>query len=60
MNVFLLLLNVNDFDQIACRKNGWPLDKSTLCSHVTTFINSDEIEKKPHTVSDGNIYITHR
>ncbi|XP_055909296.1 LOW QUALITY PROTEIN: dynein axonemal heavy chain 10 [Eupeodes corollae] len=33
--------------QIACRKNGWPLDKSTLYTYVTDFIDPDDVEERP-------------
>lgn len=42
---------MNISGQVACRKNGWPLDRSTTASHVTEFNKLDDIEKKPHTVS---------
>ena len=32
---------------MACRKNGWPLDKSTLFTEVTEFQNADSVEEKP-------------
>lgn len=33
--------------QAACRKNGWPLDLSTLYTEVTQFRNDEEITEKP-------------
>lgn len=35
--------------QIACRKNNWPLDKSTLFTYVTRFMDLDDIEERPPT-----------
>ena len=32
--------------QQTCRKKGWPLDKSTLFTHVTKFKSKDEVEEK--------------
>ncbi|XP_068610937.1 dynein axonemal heavy chain 10 [Brachionichthys hirsutus] len=32
--------------QAACRKNGWPLDLSTLYTEVTPFCSEDEIKEK--------------
>uniref|UniRef100_A0A3Q0RWL2 Uncharacterized protein n=1 Tax=Amphilophus citrinellus TaxID=61819 RepID=A0A3Q0RWL2_AMPCI len=33
--------------QAACRKNGWPLDLSTLYSEVTQYRSVDEVPKRP-------------
>lgn len=33
--------------QVACRKNNWPLDKSTLFTTVTGFTDPDDIEERP-------------
>lgn len=33
--------------QAACRKNGWPLDLSTLYTEVTQFRSEDEIMDRP-------------
>ena len=33
--------------QMSCRKNGWPLDKSTLYTAVTKYKNHDEVEDRP-------------
>ncbi|KAL0279460.1 UNVERIFIED_CONTAM: hypothetical protein PYX00_001008 [Menopon gallinae] len=33
--------------QIACRKNGWPLDRSTLYTAVTKYKSPDEVEDRP-------------
>lgn len=33
--------------QIACRKNGWPLDRSTLYTAVTKYKTQDEVEDRP-------------
>ena len=35
--------------QAACRKNGWPLDRSTLYTTVTEFVSSDDVLEKPST-----------
>jgi dynein heavy chain len=32
--------------QSACRRKGWPLDKSTLYSQVTRFVKAEEVEEK--------------
>jgi len=37
--------------QIACRKNNWPLDRSTLFTLVTDFADPDDVEERPVTVS---------
>jgi hypothetical protein len=34
--------------QATCRKNGWPLDKSTLYTSVTKWSNPDEVTEKAH------------
>lgn len=36
--------------QIACRKNGWSLDRSTLYTAVTQHTNEDEIQNISDTV----------
>lgn len=33
--------------QMACRKNGWPLDRSTLYTAVTKYKNHEEVEDRP-------------
>ena len=33
--------------QTACRKRGWPLDKSTLYTKVTKFRKAEEVESRP-------------
>ncbi len=33
--------------QTTCRKNGWPLDRSTLYTQVTPFTDPDEITERP-------------
>lgn len=33
--------------QAACRKNGWPLDLSTLYSEVTHHQSEDEVAERP-------------
>ncbi|XP_037820573.1 dynein heavy chain 10, axonemal isoform X1 [Lucilia sericata] len=35
--------------QVACRKNGWPLDKSQMYTCVTKFVDPDDIEERPTT-----------
>lgn len=35
--------------QIACRRNNWPLDRSTLFTYVTKFMDPDDIEERPAT-----------
>lgn len=37
--------------QIACRKNNWPLDRSTLFTIVTDFKDPDDVEERPESVS---------
>lgn len=36
--------------QIACRKNNWPLDRSTLFTSVTNYAMTDEVEERPESV----------
>ncbi|KAM4707116.1 dynein axonemal heavy chain 10 [Discoglossus pictus] len=33
--------------QATCRKNGWPLDRSTLYTQVTKFHSADEVAERP-------------
>ena len=40
--------------QIACRKNGWPLERSTSYTRVTTYMDVDDVDKRPDQV---RIYI---
>ncbi|XP_058811885.1 dynein axonemal heavy chain 10 isoform X1 [Topomyia yanbarensis] len=40
--------------QVACRKNNWPLDRSTLFTAVTNFLREDEIEERP----EAGCYVT--
>ncbi|KAH8257767.1 hypothetical protein KR038_000855 [Drosophila bunnanda] len=35
--------------QIACRRNAWPLDRSTLFTYVTKFADPDDVEERPVT-----------
>ncbi|KAH8417458.1 hypothetical protein KR222_000260 [Zaprionus bogoriensis] len=35
--------------QIACRKNAWPLDRSTLFTYVTSYSEPDDVEQRPET-----------
>lgn len=37
--------------QIACRKNNWPLDRSTLYTIVTEFTDPDDVEERPESVN---------
>lgn len=37
--------------QIACRRNNWPLDRSTLYTAVTEFTDPLDIEERPEPVS---------
>lgn len=37
--------------QVACRRNVWPLDRSTLFTYVTNYSDSEDIEERPDTVS---------
>lgn len=32
--------------QATCRKNGWPLDRSTLFTQVTKFQDADEVNER--------------
>ena len=36
--------------QAACRANGWPLDKATLVSSVTSYRSADEVTERPAQV----------
>lgn len=42
--------------QVACRKNNWPLDKSTLFTSVTKYCDPDDIEERPVSVNIIYIY----
>ncbi|CAL8343019.1 unnamed protein product [Lota lota] len=33
--------------QATCRKNGWPLDRSTLYTQVTQYLSEEEVNEKP-------------
>ncbi|XP_076854099.1 dynein axonemal heavy chain 10 [Brachyhypopomus gauderio] len=33
--------------QATCRKNGWPLDRSTLYTHVTQYHSAEEVTERP-------------
>lgn len=37
--------------QVACRKNNWPLDRSTLFTIVTDYADPDDVEERPESVS---------
>ncbi len=34
--------------QATCRKNGWPLDKSTLYTTVTNYATADDVSERAH------------
>ena len=34
--------------QATCRKNGWPLDKSTLYTNVTQYTDPDDVPERAH------------
>lgn len=34
--------------QATCRKNGWPLDKSTLYTTVTEYAEADDVTERAH------------
>ena len=34
--------------QATCRKNGWPLDKSTLYTTVTNYMEADDVTERAH------------
>ncbi|XP_014674920.1 PREDICTED: dynein heavy chain 10, axonemal-like [Priapulus caudatus] len=34
--------------QATCRRNGWPLDKSTLYTTVTSYATPDDVQEKAH------------
>lgn len=38
--------------QVACRRNNWPLDRSTLYTKVTEFTDPEEIEFRTEPVRD--------
>jgi dynein heavy chain, axonemal len=46
--------------QVACRKNNWPLDRSTLFTAVTDFADPDDVEERPESVSFRNLIATSR
>ncbi|KAB0803715.1 hypothetical protein PPYR_00685 [Photinus pyralis] len=35
--------------QIACRKNNWPLDRSTIYTTVTSYLSPMDVEERPET-----------
>lgn len=43
--------------QIACRKNNWPLDRSTLFTIVTDFADPHDVEERPESVSHNWLLI---
>jgi hypothetical protein len=36
--------------QMACRKNGWSLDRTTMHTEVTTYLEIDDVEERPDQV----------
>ena len=34
--------------QATCRKNGWPLDKSTLYTNVTQYATAEDVSERAH------------
>lgn len=44
--------------QMACRLYTWPLDRSTQFTRVTKFVDPDEVEERPITVSSTIVYLT--
>ena len=41
--------------QSACRKNGWPLDKSTLYTSVTTFTEPEDVTERVHQGNNNTL-----
>lgn len=39
--------------QATCRKNGWPLDKSTLYTSVTQWQNAEDVTERAHQGKDS-------
>lgn len=39
--------------QATCRKNGWPLDKSTLYTSVTQWQSADDVTERAHQGNPG-------
>jgi dynein heavy chain len=37
--------------QSACRKNGWSLDRTTLHTTVTSYMDIDDVEERPDQVN---------
>lgn len=35
--------------QATCRKNGWPLDRSTLYTTVTKYTSADKVTERAHS-----------
>lgn len=44
--------------QATCRKNGWPLDKSTLYTSVTQYKHAEDVTER--TTSGKQIYFEHK
>ncbi len=45
--------------QATCRKNGWPLDKSTLYTTVTHYINPDDVTERAHQGNTMFLCVVH-
>lgn len=43
--------------QAACRKNGWPLDLSTLYTQVTEYRSEDEVSDRPRQGNEMTLTI---
>lgn len=43
--------------QATCRKNGWPLDKSTNYTTVTEYVNADDVTERAHQGETISIFI---
>ena len=42
--------------QATCRKNGWPLDKSTLYTNVTQYVAAEDVTER---TSQGQSFVTY-
>lgn len=42
--------------QATCRRNGWPLDRSTLFTQVTKFQDADEVNER---AGQGTVRVTY-
>ena len=41
--------------QATCRKNSWPLDKSTLFTSVTHYMTPEELNERAHSGKNGDL-----